>query len=108
MMAEEEKELDGVTFKPALNNRPAESRLKILSEPDTYMLRLQERQKQLEEKKIAIKQEQEEKELAECTFTPKTKDAPDYVKRMAQSYRMNRENDEYGQPISQFSARSWR
>ena len=107
-MAEEERELEGVTFRPALNNRPASSRLQILNDPDSYMLRLQERQKYLEEKKMMIKQAEEEKELAECTFAPKTKDAPDYVKRMAQSYRINKETDEYGQPLSQMSDRSWR
>ena len=108
MMAEEERELEGVTFRPALNNRPASSRLQILNDPDSYMLRLQERQKYLEEKKMMIKQAEEEKELAECTFAPKTKDAPDYVKRMAQSYRINKETDEYGQPLYQMSDRSWR
>ena len=41
-MAEEERELDGVTFKPVTNrNKNAESRLRCLKEPDSYLQRLQ-------------------------------------------------------------------
>ena len=106
MMAEEEKELDGVTFKPALNKSQVESRLGIVSDPDTYMMRLQEKHQEIHARITQLKKE-EERSLAECTFQPKTKEVPAFVKSLAQNSRMNREMQLASDLRSQLSDRSW-
>lgn len=110
MMAEEEKELSGVTFKPAINRNADRvgSYLKVLDEPHTYLMRLQEANQRLDNRKMALKQEEEEKIYAECTFTPKTIDAPNYVKKMAETARIMKENESVKNLRSQILDHSWR
>lgn len=88
----EKKELQQATFKPKLNvpqknsnNSNNNSYLRLQSEPETYVQRVQAIQKQKQERAQSFKQQQEQKEFEQCTFQPVTHDAPEYVKRIAKS-----------------------
>jgi hypothetical protein len=81
------KELEGVTFRPQLSAGTAygpyaEVRPKLLeirTAPELYMAHLAEKQRRLEIKRASAIREKEEQEMAECTFTPKTRRAPHYL-----------------------------
>eukprot|EP00512_Aurantiochytrium_limacinum_P008543 CAMPEP_0171538482 /NCGR_PEP_ID=MMETSP0960-20121227/62_1 /TAXON_ID=87120 /ORGANISM="Aurantiochytrium limacinum, Strain ATCCMYA-1381" /LENGTH=837 /DNA_ID=CAMNT_0012085369 /DNA_START=546 /DNA_END=3059 /DNA_ORIENTATION=- len=83
----EQEELQDLTFTPEFQARhkAAEGRLKILSEPDTYIRRLQHKDTLQSHKQTKAAQDQEMKELEECTFKPEIHDAPAYVKRIVRS-----------------------
>jgi len=83
----EQEELQDLSFKPELNRgaKSAEGRLKILTEPETYIQRLQQKSTLHTHRKNKLIQEQEMKELEECTFQPQIHDAPMYVKRIVRS-----------------------
>jgi len=82
----EQEELQELTFAPELNgDKGVEGRLKILSEPDTYIRRLQHKLILHSHKKNKAAQEQEMKELEECTFQPEIHDSPAYIKRIVKS-----------------------
>ena len=80
-----------MTFKPAINDsRHVEGRLKVLTEPETYVARLSaEAASQAERARRAVSTA-EVSELAECTFTPKVHDAPEYIKRIARHMHLSR------------------
>eukprot|EP00762_Andalucia_godoyi_P001871 ANDGO_06008.mRNA.1 hypothetical protein H257_02968 len=88
MMAEQ-KELENLTFRPALANSKvnerSKSRLRVLSEPESYTQRLREEQRARQQKFETAQRERELSELSSCTFRPEIHDAPDYVKRIARS-----------------------
>ncbi|KAL9652799.1 hypothetical protein ABK040_010831 [Willaertia magna] len=88
----EEKQLDGATFKPqfATKNKDAQSHLKILTEPQSYLQRIKQQQELQQQKAKAIIMEKEKKEMENCTFRPLTNPAPEYVKRIAQSMAITR------------------
>jgi hypothetical protein len=86
----EQRELDGVTFKPQLNTQArvaeqVQSKLKVMTDPDSYTQRVKEEQRLKQERAEALARERERKELENCTFAPEIHDAPDYVKRIARS-----------------------
>mmetsp|Transcript_6960 Transcript_6960/g.9584 ORF Transcript_6960/g.9584 Transcript_6960/m.9584 type:complete len:126 (+) Transcript_6960:3-380(+) len=92
------QELSNVTFKPQRHTKNrfwdnyATSRIKCTSEPHSYterVLEMEARKKEHLEKKKA---ELEEKELDMCTFRPETKDAPEFVKRIADSMKASKRN----------------
>jgi hypothetical protein len=86
----EQDELEGLTFQPMLNPSNAQGRLKILSNPDSYLERVQKQQEIFSNKRRKAAKEQERKQFAECTFHPKTNDAPAYIKRIAKSMALAR------------------
>ncbi|KAF0715133.1 Aste57867_3549 [Aphanomyces stellatus] len=89
----EQTEMSQLTFKPAVNstNIPnVESKLKVLSNPETYVQRLQEQTLKLYEKQRKALQEQEIEEFSECTFKPQTIDVPSYISRIAKSMELTK------------------
>ncbi len=89
----EQEGLEGVTFKPVINASSGggvEGRLKVLSDPDTYVARLSAEAAAQAEKARRAASSAEVSELAECTFTPKVNDAPDYIKRIARHMALTR------------------
>ena len=65
-------------------------RLNILSEPDTYIARVQQEQMENDKKMIQHQINQQDAELAECTFQPAIHEAPSYVQRIARSMALTR------------------
>ncbi len=95
----EAEQLCKFSFKPTMNTtyqtvggrkEPASGRLQVLANPDGYVGRIEDdrRKKELEVKRR--KEEDERKELEQCTFRPKTTDCPQYVKRIAHSMQIAR------------------
>ncbi len=85
----EQTEMAEITFRPKLNsNRAASSKIKVLSEPDTYLARLAEEAAAKEELQEQRVRELELKEIEGCTFRPEVHDAPSFVKRIAASMRL--------------------
>ncbi len=70
--------------------RRAESRLRILSDPDSYVARLNQEAAALAERARRSSAEAEVAELAECTFHPAVHPAPEYVSRIAASMMLAR------------------
>ena len=96
----EQEDLEGITFRPRINerSRAAEGRLRILSDPDSYVARLKmDAARQAESARRSAAQS-EASELAECTFTPAVHGAPEYVSRIAQSMALARSVKELGPP----------
>ena len=91
----EQEQLKLLTFHPELvasSNAAlkAQSVLKIATDPDNYLERLS---KDMKKKKEAIRkkqQEQENKDLDECTFVPQTSECPGYIKRIARSMALTK------------------
>ena len=67
-----------------------EGRLKVLSEPESYVARLCAEAASAAEKARRAASTAEESELAECTFTPQVHDAPEYIKRIARHMQLAR------------------
>lgn len=88
----EQEDLQGITFKPAINERSrhTEGRLRILSEPESYVARVKAVQANQVDRIRRQMQQAEATELAECTFTPAVHSAPEYVSRIAQSMALAR------------------
>eukprot|EP00928_Gymnodinium_smaydae_P048319 TRINITY_DN32298_c0_g1_i1.p1 TRINITY_DN32298_c0_g1~~TRINITY_DN32298_c0_g1_i1.p1 ORF type:complete len:699 (-),score=118.41 TRINITY_DN32298_c0_g1_i1:23-2119(-) len=63
------------------------SRLRILEDPDTYVERMEKVRKAAADRVAKDAARGRDRELAECTFTPVVRPAPDFVRRMAESYR---------------------
>ena len=97
----EQDELEGLTFQPRLNPSNAKGKLRITSNPETYLERVQKEQEIFSDKRRKAAQAQERKEFAECTFYPKTNDAPAYIKRIAKSMALARK----ARPAKKKSAR---
>ena len=74
-LKQEQEELAGLTFKPALNTTNVKGRLQVLTDPDSYVQRLAKESRAFNEKALRAKQESDLKETAECTFAPKVSDA---------------------------------
>ncbi|GMF27423.1 unnamed protein product [Phytophthora fragariaefolia] len=74
----EQEEMAALTFRPQLNRMSErhEGRLKILSSPDTYLQRIQQQSQAHTIKQRRAIQEKELGEFAECTFKPRTIEAP--------------------------------
>lgn len=77
-----------LTFTPKLSSKAKEARSFFsyaedsnVSVTDLYVSSLEKRKTQMEE----TEKQKEEQELSGCTFSPKTKGCPDYIKRIAKS-----------------------
>ncbi|TMW66095.1 hypothetical protein Poli38472_003860 [Pythium oligandrum] len=88
----EQEEMASLTFRPQLNrvSQRIEGRLKILDSPDTYLQRIQQQSQAQTIKHRRAVQEKEMEEFAECTFKPRTIDAPAYVQRIARSVSLTK------------------
>ncbi|KAG3178926.1 hypothetical protein PC128_g16174 [Phytophthora cactorum] len=88
----EQEEMAALTFRPQLNrvSERHEGRLKILSSPDTYLQRIQQQSQAHTIKQRRAIQEKEIGEFAECTFKPRTIEAPAYVQRIARSVSLTK------------------
>mmetsp|Transcript_25117 Transcript_25117/g.40578 ORF Transcript_25117/g.40578 Transcript_25117/m.40578 type:complete len:653 (+) Transcript_25117:165-2123(+) len=92
------QELSNVTFKPQRHTKNrfwdnyAKSRIKCTSEPHSYTERVMEMEARKQEHLERKKAELEERELGMCTFRPETKDAPEFVKRIADSMKASKKN----------------
>ncbi|CAK4678906.1 unnamed protein product [Aphanomyces euteiches] len=88
----EQHEMTQLTFKPAVNSAipHVESKLKVVSDPENYVQRLQEHTLKLYEKQRKALQEQEIQEFSECTFKPQTIQVPSYISRIAKSMELTK------------------
>ncbi|KAH9095931.1 hypothetical protein Ae201684P_010140 [Aphanomyces euteiches] len=88
----EQHEMTQLTFKPAVNLAipHVESKLKVVSDPENYVQRLQEHTLKLYEKQRKALQEQEIQEFSECTFKPQTIQVPSYISRIAKSMELTK------------------
>ncbi|ETN02240.1 hypothetical protein PPTG_16491 [Phytophthora nicotianae INRA-310] len=88
----EQEEMASLTFRPQLNRKSEryEGRLKILSDPDSYLQRIQQQSQAHTTKQRRAIQEKEIGEFAECTFKPRTIEAPAYVQRIARSVSLTK------------------
>ncbi|KAF4317635.1 hypothetical protein BBO99_00003985 [Phytophthora kernoviae] len=88
----EQEEMAALTFRPQLSrmSERAEGKLKILSSPDTYLQRIQQQSQAHTIKQRRAMQEKEMGEFAECTFKPRTIEAPAYVQRIARSVSLTK------------------
>lgn len=91
-LALEAASLEGATFAPQINERSkyTPGRLRLSTEPDTYLQRLAQEAAAAAEKARVQAAEAADEELANCTFAPEVHDAPEYVKRIARSMAMSR------------------
>jgi hypothetical protein len=89
----EQEEMSRLTFCPQLNriSKKSEGKLKILSNPETYLQRIQLQTQVSALKQRRAIQEKEFEEFAECTFKPHTIESPAYVQRIARSVLMTKE-----------------
>ena len=102
-LKKEQEELENLTFRPRIHHAPGvEGRLKILSEPETYVQRVQSDQIRQDQLVEEHQRQLEIDEMAECSFKPEIHDAPAYVKRIARSMALTKSArpapEEPGQP----------
>ncbi|KAG7396304.1 hypothetical protein PHYBOEH_002485 [Phytophthora boehmeriae] len=88
----EQEEMASLTFRPQLSrmSERSEGKLKILSSPETYLQRIQQQSQAHTIKQRRAMQEKEMGEFAECTFKPRTIEAPAYVQRIARSVSLTK------------------
>jgi putative heme iron utilization protein len=97
----EAEQFSQFSFKPTTNStwvssggvRESKSKLQ-LSDPDTYLARLEEDRKKQEEKRVKYQKDRELLELQDCTFTPEKSTLPAYVKRLSDSIAIARKHRE--------------
>jgi hypothetical protein len=91
----EQEELRNLTFQPRMATSPtrqARSSLQLRDNPGGFMERHMNNLKQQENERQKILEQREKEELQACTFEPKTKDCPAYVKRIARSLSVVRKS----------------
>ena len=80
---------ESLTFKPEINAvSGVQSRLKISSEPESYLARVRQHMALKEKVTACVREAEEALELQECTFHPQTHEAPAYVTRIAKSMQL--------------------
>ena len=79
----------------------AKSRIRISSDPDTYLQRLKRETKLREDKRTQMLKDRDDEEEKACTFAPKTSSCPAMTKRIAGSWRLRRRPQEYDQEMSE-------
>ena len=105
----EQHEMQGATFQPRILSTPGvEGRLKILSEPETYIARVQYEQMEHDRRMIEHQIQQEDEELAACTFQPEIHKAPGYVTRIAKSMALTRNEEHARKQPNTSGERGWR
>ena len=93
----DQEQMTELTFKPVITKKAMKqaseqkvNKPSLSTDPAQYLQTLKDKQKQKEEAFEVEKKQREEQELAECTFAPKTKECPAYVKRIAKSMAVMR------------------
>lgn len=87
------KESAQYTYNPQTNrNGRIRGALRVLDDPDAYMERVKAQQMATERRALSELKLREQLELQQCTFKPETHDAPEYVKRIAESMALTRLN----------------
>ena len=84
----EQEELRNLTFQPRLATSPSRqtrSALQLRDNPGGFMERHMNTLKQNDAERKKILEHRQQEEMQSCTFLPKTKDCPAYVKRIARS-----------------------
>ncbi len=76
----------------------------VVSEPESYLARVRQHMALKEKVCQCVREAEEAKQLAECTFTPQTHDPPAYVTRIARSMAVARQAKEPEPPSKQ----TWR
>jgi len=86
----DQEELETMTFQPQLvtSTKHARSKIRVVSEPDTYLHRLQMQLKHREDQRRHVQESKMLEEESECTFTPQTTTCPSYIKRIARSMEL--------------------
>jgi len=79
-----------LTRAPPPPRRHVEGRLRVLSEPETYVARLTAEAASQADKARRAVASADTASLAECTFAPAVHDAPEYIKRIARSMALTR------------------
>lgn len=86
----EEEEKEHLTFHPNISYLAKKSGKSKMELNEEMMKKYQEKKMKREAKIQLEKKEREKLELESCTFAPKTKDCPQYVKRIAKSMTLVR------------------
>jgi len=109
-LRDEQEKLEGLTFAPEVytSSNKGESKLKIMSDPDTYLARLHHKNLAQSHRQLKAAQEQEMKELQECTFKPEIHEAPNYVKQIVQSLALARPTKEEEEAIRMQVKPDWK
>jgi len=109
------KEMKDVSFAPKIQQLDdVQSRLRVLQDPNSYLERLAKSKSSQNAKFEQERKKRLEKEAEEFTFKPKVNgQAPDFVQRMAESYRLVRdlkekENQSFDQCTGSDSKPDWR
>jgi hypothetical protein len=104
------RESQGVTFSPHVNKYPGVvGRLRVLDASETLLERMDQQRDKVKLKCSQKAKQSRAKEDAEHTFAPEVRRAPEFVRCMAESYRMLRahrekENEQEGTDIGFASA----
>lgn len=87
----DQEEIADLSFRPQLNKYlPPTGKLKILTEPETYIQRMHDSENDYSERKRRALEDTEREEIAACTFQPKIHGAPSYVTRIAASMALTK------------------
>jgi len=89
----EQEALAGLTFQPEISQRArsaGRSRLQLSTDSSLFLEKYRIDQEKLDEKRRSEQNERKQHELDGCTFQPRTKECPSYVKRIAKSMALAR------------------
>lgn len=91
----EKDQTKGLTFSPHVNNyNGIVGRLRVREAPDTLLERMDQHSENVAKRCSLAAKQSRAKEEAACTFAPAVRQAPDFVRCMAESYRMLRAHRE--------------
>ncbi|GMH33837.1 hypothetical protein BSKO_01671 [Bryopsis sp. KO-2023] len=93
----ESQRMSEATFKPQLYKGYAyeyvEPKLNM-KDPASYLVAVQEKQRQQRQQEREAQRAREEQEVKECTFKPRTKALPEYIARMAKEHSKKKQNQQ--------------
>mmetsp|Transcript_26774 Transcript_26774/g.90127 ORF Transcript_26774/g.90127 Transcript_26774/m.90127 type:complete len:126 (+) Transcript_26774:625-1002(+) len=96
MLRAERDERSKHSFKPTMVAQARanqESRLRIASEPGTYLERLRRDERKRNEARQAQRDRRDDDLLEDATFVPKTTKCPTYITRIAQGMMLAKQSD---------------
>jgi len=77
-----------LTFRPTIKQLSCvDSKLKVASDPDNYLKRVESAAQQQDRMQRMELNRRKESEMSECTFKPRIRESPQFVKRIATSVR---------------------
>eukprot|EP00884_Botryococcus_braunii_P018622 jgi/Botrbrau1/5443/Bobra.182_1s0045.1 len=78
-----------LTFRPRIKSVPGvSSRLALQREPGAFLIKLEDKMRRLKDMAERAQQEREEQETAECSFKPRIRRLPPFIKHMATARRL--------------------